>query len=163
MTHHAAEHPTTPVAAREPRAALIAAAFVAAILLLESLVGFLESFAWSPQSAASTASVLVPQLFAATLPKAAGVFLVLWLWPERPGERLLLVLARALAAAFAGCLLAIVVGFVVSMIAWGIRFADAGVWSYNPLMGLVSATVGLAPLVMLVVLVQRLIRRGARL
>lgn len=161
MTHHA-EHPTTPTAVREPRTALIAAAFVAAILLIEALVGFLESFAWSPESALSTASVLVPQLLAATLPKAAGVFLVLWLWPERSGERLLLVVARAMVAAFAGCLLAIVVGLVFSMIAWGIRFVDAGMWSYNPFMGLVSATVALAPVVMLVMLLQRLIRRGAR-
>ena len=151
------------IGARDPRRALIAAALVAGVMALQLLVGFLESWVMSAQSSVFVSGVLVPQLLASILPKVVGVFLVLWIWPSRADDRVILVLARALVAAVVGCVLAVLVGIVYTVISFGVRFADLGTLPYAPLNGFVSAIVAFAPLVMLVTLAQWAIGRGARL
>lgn len=162
MTETAPATDTT-VVDRDPRRALIAAAIVAGVLVLEVLVNFVESWALSSQSAVFVGGVLMPQLLVSILPKAIGVFLVLWLWASRSDERLMIVLVRALVAAGAGCVLAVVVGIIYAVITYGVRFAELGALPYSPFSGILSSVVALAPLVMLVVLAQLVIRRGARL
>ncbi|MGN6274294.1 MAG: hypothetical protein ACTHMQ_14520 [Protaetiibacter sp.] len=148
---------------RDPRPALVAAAVVAAILFLELLVSFLESFAFGSQSGNFLSGILLPQLIVGVLPKAVGVFLLLWLWSPRADDRVVSVLLKALVAAAAGCVLAAVVGFVYTVIVYGVQFSDAGALPYTPFAGIVSAVVALAPVVMLVTLAQWVIARGARL
>lgn len=154
---------SSPALVRDPRRALIAAGVVAGVLLIEFLATYLESFAGGPQGPQYLVGIVVPAVFAGILPKAAGIFLVLWLWPARLDERILVLLARALVAALAGCVAAAIVSVVYTVVLSGLRFADYGAFGYNPFSGIVSATVGLAPVVMLVVLIQRLLARGARL
>jgi hypothetical protein len=157
--------PATPasVVARDPRPALVAAAVVAVVLVIEMLVGFIESFAFGGGDNRYLLGIFVPQLLADALPKAVGIFLVLWLWPVRSDDRVLMVLVKALAAAAAGCVLAVLVGLVYALVVFGLRFAELGALPYSPFNGIVSSVVALAPLVMLVVLAQWVIRRGARL
>lgn len=146
---------------RDPRRALIAAAVVAAVLVVQLLISLVESLAYG--SGGFFFSYTLPQLGLDVLPKAIGVFVALWACPVRSDERVLMVLVKALVAAAAGCVLAMLVGFVSAVIMFGLRFSDAGALPYAPFAGIVSSVVMLAPLVMLVVLAQWVIRRGARL
>lgn len=146
---------------RDPRRALVAAAIVAGVLVVQLLISLAESLVYG--SGGFLFSYTLPQLGLEVLPKAIGIFLVLWLWPAHSDDRLLIVLVKGLVAAAAGCALSIFVGFVYAVIVAGLRFADAGALPYAPFAGIVSSIVMLAPLVMLVVLAQRVIRRGARL
>lgn len=151
-----------PSAVRDPRRALVAAGAVAAVLLLQLLASLLESVVRGSQDL-YVGGYLVPQLFVNILPTAVGVFLLLWLWPVQAGERGLLVLAKGLLAALAGCVVATLVGLVYVAITYGLRFSELGALSYNPFDGFASSVLGLAPLVMLVVVVQWVLSRGARL
>jgi len=148
---------------RDPRGPLAVALVVAAVLVLGLLVGFLESFAFGAMAGDFLLAVALPQLLADIVPKALGVFLVLVLWPARTDDRVVAVLVKAFVAATAGCVLVAVVSFVYTVVAFGVPFADAGVLPYTPFAGIVSSIVALAPLVMLVLLAQWAIRRGARL
>ncbi|MCS0499159.1 hypothetical protein [Protaetiibacter mangrovi] len=156
--------PSAPVetAARDPRRALVVAALVAGVLLLEVVVGFLESWAFSSQNVLFTTGVLLPRLLVGILPQTLGVFLVLWAWPARPGERIRMVLARALVAAFAGCLASVLAGIVYQVVSYGVAFSDLGALPYAPFGGFVTSVVALAPVVMLAALLQWAIGRGAR-
>jgi len=147
---------------RDPRRALIAAAVVAGTMLIEFVVAYLESFIAGGQGGSYVAGIVIPALFTDVLPKAAGVFLVLWLWPARAEERLLVLFLRAIVAALAGCVIAALARLGYMIIVAGLHFADYRALPYDPFSGLLSATVALAPLVMLVVLAQWAIRRGAR-
>jgi hypothetical protein len=157
--------PATPpsVVERDPRPALVVAAVVAVVLVIEMLVSFIESFAFGGGDNRYLLGVFVPQMLAGALPKAVGIFLVLWLWPARSDDRVLMVLVKALVAAAVGCVFAVLIGLAYSLIVFGLRFSDAGALPYNPFSGILSSVVALAPLVMLVVLAQSVIRRGARL
>lgn len=146
---------------RDPRRALIAAAVVAAVLAGQLLISLGESLAFG--SGGFLFSYTLPQVGLDVVPKAIGIFLVLWAWPARSDGRILMLLVKALAAAAAGCVLAVLVGFVSAVIGYGVRFSDADALPYAPFAGIVSSVVMLAPLVMLVLLAQCVIRRGARL
>jgi hypothetical protein len=157
--------PATPtsVVERDAQAALLVALVVGAVLTLGVLVNFVESFVFGGGNDGYLQAVFLPQLLADTLPKAIGIFLVLWLWQARSDDRVVMVLVKALVAAAVGCVFAVLTGFVYGVIVFGVRFSDAGVLPYSPFAGIVSSVVMLAPLVMLVVLAQWVIRRGARL
>jgi hypothetical protein len=157
--------PTIPSATleRNPRPALVTAAAVAIVLVIEMFIGFVESFVFSGGNDGRLLGVYLPQILAGALPKAVGIFLVLWIWPVRSDDRVLMVLVKALVAAAVGCVFAVLIGFVYGVIVFGLRFSDAGVLPYSPFAGIVSSVVALAPLVMLVALVQWVIGRGARL
>jgi hypothetical protein len=159
---------TTPAAPasvveRDPRPALVAAAVIAVVLAIEMLIGFVESFAFGGRGSDYLVGVLLPQVLAGVLPKAVGIFLVLWIWPVRSDDRVVMVLVKALVAAAVGCVFAVLIGLVYTLIVFGLRFSDAGVLPYTPFAGIVSSVLALAPLVMLVVLVQWALARGARL
>ncbi|GMA89501.1 hypothetical protein [Homoserinibacter gongjuensis] len=148
---------------RDARSALLVALIVAAVLVLDLLVSFLESFAFGSGSRDFLLGIALPQLLVDIVPKAVGILVVLWLWPARVEDRVVMVLVKALVAAAAACVLAALVGFVYTVVVYGVRFSDAGALPYTPFAGIVSSVVMLAPLVMLVVLAQWVIRRGARL
>jgi hypothetical protein len=157
--------PTAPgsVGQRDPRPALVVAGVVAAVLVLELIVSFLESYAFGSQSRDFVVGIALPQLLTGVLPKAAGVFLLLLVWPPRAADRMLAVLGKALTAAAVGCVLAAIVGLIFTVVVFGVRFADAGALPFTPFAGILSSVVMLAPLVMLVTLAQWAIARGARL
>lgn len=162
MSETAPAAPDTTVE-RNPRPALVVAVVVAAVLVVELLVSFLESFAFGAQGGNFVSGILLPQLLIGVVPKAVGVFLLLWLWSPRADDRVVSVLLKALTAAAAGCVLAAIVGFVYTVIVYGVAFSDAGALPYTPFAGIVSAVVALAPVVMLVTLAQWVLARGARL
>jgi len=160
MTETAPAAPST-TKERSARPALITAAVVAVVLVIEMLVGLVESFAFRGDG--NILGVYLSQFLAGVLPKAIGIFLVLWIWPVRSDDRVMLVLAKALVAAAVGCVFAVLVNIVYGVIVFGLRFSDAGALPYTPFAGILSSVVALAPLVMLVALAQWAIRRGARL
>lgn len=163
MTSQSPVATTTTTAARNPRAALVVAAVVAAIAVLEILLVLVDAVV---QGATDSGYYLVyagNSLLFNVVPHALGVFLLLWLWPADAGARLLLVLARGLAAAFAGVVVSAIATFGYQIIASGLRLADYGALPISPFAGVWGATLALAPLVMLVVLAQWVIARGARL
>ncbi len=95
---------------RDPRRALIAAAVVAAVLVVELLISLAESLAYG--SGGYLFSYTLPQLGLDVLPKAVGIFLVLWIWPARSDDRMLMVLVKAFVAAAVGCVFAVLAGLV---------------------------------------------------
>ena len=166
MTHHASAQPTAAVATRDPRPALLAAAIVAGVILLQQLVNLTRSLGWIGDESYLT-GVLLPflnGLLVDVVAFSAGVFLLLWLLPVRPHDRVTVVLAKGLAAAAAGVVVATVVGFVVMLISQGIwTLGDARYYSgYNPFLDLLPQLLVRAPLVMLVVLVLWVLRRVPR-
>ena len=148
---------------RDPRPALFAAAAVLAYLIVRSLVGLIG---WTPGSGVDVGmmSYFGREAVLSSLPLAVGVFLLLWLVPVRPRDRLLLIVAKGLLAALAGVTLAELVGFAFA----GIQ-AGLGVLRDLPHLTpialpaqIVSGTVAAAPVVILAVLLVHLVGRGER-
>lgn len=164
MTSHVPISPTAPARpayVRRPRQALVAAAIVAAVLLLQKLAGV---FFWLPAAigqgdqAASLWGVGF-ELVADVLPFAAGVFVVLWLVPVSTADRIAVVLVRALLATAGGVVAALVLGAFGALLLMpgrGFGYLLGGITE------VVASTLDRAPLVMLVVLVQWVIARESR-
>lgn|GEM_PF-1861133 len=149
-------------AERHPRPALIAAGAVATVLLLQMLVGFIESWMFTGRAGAYLLTAFLPNVVFTIVPLAAGVFVVLFFWPVRSADGLPLVIAKAAVAAAAGWVLSAIVGAIWAVVVSGLRFADAGALSLSPFSGLLSGVLTVAPLVIAVVLVQWVIQWRVR-
>lgn len=164
MTYHAPDSPTAPgrpVTVRKPRQALVAAAIVLAVLLLQTIVGIVF---WLPAAIGQGDQVsslwgFGLELFGGLLPFAAGVFVVLWLVPVSTGDRLTVVLVRALLATAAGVVAALVVGSLGALLLMPGRGFES---MFGGLTDVVASTLDRAPLVMLVVLAQWVVLRERR-
>lgn len=166
MTEATGQTPAVAAApVRDARAALIAAAVVAGYRLLEILLGIVV---WSPfgRFDSGYATVIGSQFVYQVLPFAAGVLLVLWLWPAAQGEGLGRLIARCAVASVAGATAASIMALVVAGVQAGLGLLrDLG--SLGGMFGLPDAAAQIlpqalagAPLVIAVVLVQRLLARG---
>jgi len=166
VTHHSAAHPTALTNTRDPRPALLGAAIVACVILLQQIVGLLQSLSWIGDAGYVTEVVLpfLRGVLVDVLAFSAGVFLLFWLLPARTADRVALVLGKGLVAAAAGVVLSTVVGFLVLLVMSGIStFRDLPYYSgYNPFLDLFPQLLGRAPLVMLVALVLWVVRRVPR-
>ncbi|AYF96959.1 hypothetical protein [Protaetiibacter intestinalis] len=166
MTHHDSARPTTLVPRRDPRPALLAAAIVAGVALLQRLASLAQSLVWLGDQDYLVGVVLpfVNGVLVDVVAFSAGVFLLLWLLPARQGDRVLVVLGKGLAAAAAGVLLSTVVSFVVALVSTGIwSLGDVRYYGgFNPFASLVPELLASAPLVMLVVLALWVVRRVPR-
>lgn len=167
MTAHSSQQPTTPVRpvyARRPRQALVAAAVVAGVLLVQELVGLAGLSAWLPGGAqpadTGTSLVYFGWQIANLVTFSAGVFLLLWLVPTSSGDRLPVTLAKGLLAAASGVVVAWVLGTVSAVLMMPGRGLLA--FLFNGAADLVAQTIDRAPLVMLVVVVQWAILRERR-
>jgi hypothetical protein len=129
---------------RNPRRALIVAAFVAAVILAQELVQFLTSL---PFGGGGFAGYFGLNLLTFLLPFVAGVFVSCLLLPPWEAAGIWLILARALLASAAGAILVTLVSLVTGT-------AVTGAFP-----GLISTTVNLAPVVMVVVLVDWILGR----
>jgi hypothetical protein len=156
MTHHSAELPTAPAKVRDPRSALLAGGIVAGVLLVQNLVAQFTGFFWG--SAPNLALMFLLDVVSWIIPFGVGVFVALLLWPVRSRDRWVLVLLKGLVATLAGALAAIVGGLLV-----GVFIISREPRALIDLVNLLPMLVARAPLVMLVVLVQWVTRRGARL
>lgn len=167
MTAHSSQHPTTssrPVYARNPRQALVVAAIVAGVLLLQELIGLAGLTGWipsgaEPTDAGSSLFYLWWQL-ASVVTFSAGVFLLLWLVPTSRADRLAVTLAKGLLAAASGVVVAWVLGTLYATLLLPGRGLLA--FLFSGAADVIGQTLGRAPLVMLVVLVQWVILRERR-
>jgi hypothetical protein len=144
--------------------ALVSAALVAAIIFVQQIIGFLfGNLPWqvaggSSQAAASGLQALGASLITYTLPFAIGVFASLWLLaPVRAGMRLWPLVGRGLLASLAGAVAVLIVNVLTGLASHGlIDFF----WSLvAQIFGCVSTAVNEAPIVILVLVVQHLVRR----
>jgi len=164
MTAHSSQQPTTParpVYARRPRQALVAAALVAGVLLLQELIGLVGLTGWIPGGAepgdAGTSLVYFGWQLANVVTFSGGVFLLLWLVPTSWADRLPVTLAKGLLAAASG----VVVSWVLGTLYATLLLPGRGLLGYlfSGAADLVAQTIDRAPLVMLVVLVQWVVLR----
>lgn len=162
MTSHASHQPTAPAKpARDPRSALIVAAVVAAVLLLQAVLQLLWLVVPGPSTPTDAGSALrglvwdLPNLLAF----AAGVFLLLWLVPVARADRLPIVLMKGLLATAVGVGVALVIGAIFALLLLPGRGFGAFLSSIS---GFLGATLDRAPLVMLVVLALWVITRERR-
>ncbi len=163
MTSHASGSPTAPsgpMYARQPRNALIAAAVVAGVLVLQHLVG---SLSWLPtslgQGSAAPSIVGFVFEFVGLIAFAAGVYVLLWLVPTSSADRLPIVLAKGLLATAGGVVASMIVGALGALL----LFPPRGFLGFvSDLPGILASVLDRAPLVMLVVVVQWVILRDRR-
>ena len=146
--------------------ALVSAAAVAAALAAIHLVNLLfGGLPWSFLYGGSPADSLVGffwDLFGYVLPFAIGVFLSLFLIaPVRPGMGVVSVGVRGLIASAVGGVLVFVAGILVRLVQSGLH--DILQQTIGSIFGIVANAVVNAPLVILVLVVQHRIVRGARL
>lgn len=164
MTAHSSQQPTTParpIYARRPRQALVAAAFVAGVLVLQELIGLVGRLGWlpgGPERAIPDTSLFYFALqLASVVTFSAGVFLLLWLVPTSWADRLPVTLAKGLLAAASGVVVSTVLGVLYTTLLAPGRGLLA--YLFTGAADLVVQTIDRAPLVMLVVLVQWVVLR----
>jgi len=105
----------------------------------------------------------LPAMLMTIVPRALGVFLLLWLFPVRHEDRLPFVVVKGLLAACAGVVLSTAVGIVAGMGQAGLgSLADLRFLPLPTLTSLLVAILQSAPLVMLAVLIQWIVTRPAR-
>ena len=159
-----AHQPQQPAVARDVRTPLIAAVIVAGYLVAQSLIGL---FGYVPgfQGIDGTFSMARYVLTDAILPHiafAGGVFVLLLLWPVTQKDSVMVQLAKAAVATVAGAVVSSIVVFMMLAVTAGIwsladwRYLDAP-YIFGGVLGTVIAR---APLVMLVVVLQQLVRKG---
>ena len=141
--------PIRPPVERHPRPALLAAAVVVGVLLVQSLL----SFASGPSVAGSVYGLLGVLAF------GAGVFLLLWLVPPSQTDRMPIVLAKGLLATAGGVVASLIVGALGALLLLPVRGFLAFL---GDLPGALGSVLERGPLVMLVVLVQWLLVRDRR-
>lgn len=163
MTSHASSSPTAPsrpLYSRQPRRALLVAAVATGVLVIQSLVSYAV---WFPASlgqgdAGSSIFGFVFELVG-LLAFGGGVFLLLWLVPVSPADRIPMVLTKALLATAGGMAASMVVGAVGALLLFPVR----GFWAFlGDLPTVIGSVLDRAPLVMLVVLIQWVVLRERR-